>query len=46
MKCNNVKIAHCNEKNKMLQIVFFFFWIIFFSYDTEVAERSVGEITN
>lgn len=44
MKCNNAKIAHCNEKNKMLQIVFF--WIIFFSYDTEVAERSVGEITN
>lgn len=44
MKCNNAKIAHCNEKNKMLQI--FFFWIIFFSYDTEVAERSVGEITN
>ena len=45
MKCNNAKIAHCNEKNKMLQIVFFF-WIIFFSYYTEVAERSVGEITN
>ena len=45
MKCNNAKIAHCNEKNKMLQIVFFFL-IIFFSYDTEVAERSVGEITN